>query len=60
MSMEKRGVLPDEGEAPKTEPKQAHDHQCGCSYHNAQVKTACGDDALSKMSDAAKDASPPK
>ena len=55
MSMEKHGVCENEGEEPKPEPKQAEDKKsCACPYH------ASGTDTLSKMADAAKDATPPK
>lgn len=54
MSMEKRGVTEDEGEAPKTT-KEAKDGACKPNC----CQQACGTDTMSKMAEAAATPKPP-
>ena len=60
MAMEKHGVCDNEGEEPKPEKQaQAPKGPCGCPVHdpNSPYNQATGQDTLSKLADAAKDAS---
>lgn len=51
MSMEKRGVIEGEGEATKTQEKEAATNEA-CSKPKCCGQSACGTDPMSKMAEA--------